>query len=492
MSLSHHDSPPNRFRHRIRAAVEETIVAYDMLQAGDSVLVGVSGGADSVALLHLLVAASRTLPIRLGVVHLDHSLRHAESDRDAEFVACLALELGLPCYISKRDVRMVQKVQKIGLEAAARQVRYALFYSVADTHGYTKIATGHHQNDNAESILMDLFRGCGPRGISGIPPVRDGRIIRPLIGLSRSEIIGFLNEEGLAYRSDASNRDTRFLRNKIRHQLIPSLEATYNPRIVDTLNRLARIVGSEDAWFEDLIRPIFDAAVLPEMPDNLLALSLVAIGRQHIVIQRRMIRKGIFQVKGDLNRITLSHIEAVVHLLAKGRAHSSLDLPDRIRVCLKEDCLVFSKEETPLRSASASHRWHERVAFFHQLSEPGAVSLPEIEGHLVFSVLSSQQVPKPFPAGQGVGFLDMDRVGFPLTVRNVRRGDRFTPLGMSGSQKISTYFINHKIPRVQRATCPVVTDQNGTIIWVVGHRIDDGFRVSSSTRSVLKGELFLA
>ena len=165
MSGSHHDDQGHRFRHRMRTAVEEMIAAHDMIQPGDSVLVGVSGGPDSVALLHLLVAVSRTWSIRIGVVHLDHCLRQAESDRDAEFVASLSLELGLPCYISKRDVRMVQKVQKIGLEAAARDIRYALFYSIADTHGYTKIATAHHQDDNAESILMDLFRGCGPRGL---------------------------------------------------------------------------------------------------------------------------------------------------------------------------------------------------------------------------------------------------------------------------------------------------------------------------------------
>lgn len=482
----------NRIEHRMTAAVEETIAAYDMLQAGDSVLVGVSGGADSVALLYLLSALSSSLSIRLGVAHLNHSLRDADSDRDAEFVDALAGELGLPCYVSKRNVRMVQEADKLGLEAAARRVRYAFFYSTADAHGYTKIATGHHQDDNAELILMDLLRGCGPRGISGIPPVRDGRIIRPLIGLSRSQIIDFLTEKGLAYRSDASNRDTRFLRNRIRHQLIPDLEATYNPRLVDTLNRLARITRSEDAWVEDLIRPVFKMAVLPEEHGNRLALSLPAIGQQHIAVQRRMIRKGIARVKGDLKRITLSHIEAVVHLLAKGIADRCLDLPDRIRVCLREDRLVFSKEETPLRSTIADYRWQEGTAFAYVLSEPGELLLPEIEGHLVFSVLPSQDVPKPFPGGQRVGFLDMDRVDFPLTVRNVRPGDRFTPLGMRGSQKISTYFINHKIPRFQRAICPVVMEPDGTIIWVVGHRIDDGFRISPSTRSVLKGELFLA
>ena len=485
----------SRIEARVLDVVEETIADHRMLQQKDSVLVCVSGGPDSVVLLHVLVALAQKFSLCLGVAHFNHGLRGVDSDRDAEFVGSFSEQLDLPCYMDKMDVLAYQKDKKLSLEAAGRQLRYSFFHRIADENNFSKIATGHHKEDNAELILMDIFRGSGPKGLSGIPPIRDGRIIRPIINLSRSEIDGLLAEKGLPAKSDRTNTDIRHMRNRIRHRLLPELKSSYNPKIIETLNRLARIVRSEEEWIEGIVDPVFNRAVLEKSNDHRIWLSVTILGSQHAAMNRRIIRKAIAGVKGDLKRISLVHIEMVMDLLKAGVAVGSLDLPDRIRVSFKKGRILFSKESAPLRSIKGirqKHRDRKRPAFEHHLHSPGTVSVPEVNGRLSFSAVCPPGIPECFPPGQRTVFFDMDSVNFPLTVRNVRPGDRFVPLGMSGSQKINTYFINRKIPRSEREKYPVVLDRDGRIIWVAGQRIDESFRVLSSTRAVLRGELFLA
>ncbi|MBW2620551.1 MAG: tRNA lysidine(34) synthetase TilS, partial [Deltaproteobacteria bacterium] len=250
------------YKNKLLRTVEQTITTYGMLKPGDSVLIGVSGGPDSVALFHVLLTLASRFSLRIGVAHLDHCLRQNDSDKDAEFVASLAARFDIPCYIHKANVRKYQLENKLSLEEAARRVRHTFLNRVAEKNSFNKIALGHHFDDNAELVLMNLFRGSGPLGISGIPPVRDGKIIRPLIRSNRSEIIAFLDKNGIKYISDSSNRDTRFLRNRIRHDLIPLLKTSYNPKITQNLNRLASIVRSEEEWIEDVIHPLFKKAVI--------------------------------------------------------------------------------------------------------------------------------------------------------------------------------------------------------------------------------------
>lgn len=495
MPVSRKGYTRNGIEDLILDAVEETVMAYQMFQQGDSVLVCVSGGPDSVALLHILVALGKKFSLGLGVAHFNHCLREADSDRDAEFVVSLSKQLGLLCYTDKMDVQAYRKDKKLSLETAARRVRYSFFYRIADENSFSKIATGHHQEDNAELILMDILRGCGPRGLSGIPPIRDGRIIRPLIGLSRSEIDDFLVEKGLSARSDATNTDIRYLRNRIRHRLIPVLKSSYNPRIIETLNRLARIVRSEEEWIEGLVDSVFNQVVVGKGGDHRIALSVPILNEQHVAMKRRIIRKAITGVKGDLKRISLTHVEMVMDLLRTGATVRSLDLPDRIRVSFKQGGIIFSRETAPLRDIKGirrEYRDRKRPAFEYHLPIPGTLFVPELNGYLAFSVLSRLALPDRFPHGQRTVFFDMDNLNFPLKVRDVRSGDRFVPLGMIGYQKVNTFFINHKIPRPDRVKYPVVVDRNGRVIWVVGQRIDESFRVLSATRTVLKGELFLA
>ncbi len=326
--------------------VKQTIRYYGMFQSADSVLVGLSGGPDSVALLHILLEIAPEYSLNIGVAHLNHSLRGESSDRDAEFAGELAKNLNLPYYIGKEDVRNYQIVNKLSLEEAARSVRYAFFKDIAEKNRFSKIALGHHADDNAELTLMYLLRGSGTVGISGIAPVRNFhsiQIVRPLINLTRVQIISFLRKKGLRYVCDESNTETKYLRNRIRHYLLPELKASYNPATVEALNRFSSVIRSEEEWIDrDIIEPLFRDCTVSAEKDKIF-ISYQKIDRLHIAAKRRIIRKAIASVKGNLRRIAYVHTQAVIALLESKRG--MLDLPDGIRVILNNETLTIYREE---------------------------------------------------------------------------------------------------------------------------------------------------
>jgi tRNA(Ile)-lysidine synthase len=478
------------YKNKLLRTVKQTITTYGMLKPRDSVLIGVSGGPDSVALFHLLLTFAPRFPLRLGVAHLNHCLRQNDSDRDAEFVASLAGRFDIPCYIHKTNVRKYQIENKLSLEEAARRVRHSFLNDVAEKNRFNKIALGHHFDDNAELVLMNLFRGSGPLGISGIPPVRDGKIIRPLLQSNRSEIIAFLDQNGLKYISDTSNRDTRFLRNRIRHDLIPLLKTSYNPKISQSLNRLASIIRSEEEWIEGIIHPLFEKAAL-SIQDGQIALSVSILNAIHVAAQRRIFRKTISKIKGDLRRIRLTHIDSVINLLKYGPDYGNIDLPDRIRIQRKGDVILFFREKSTLRNMDVKSDRAEMFSFEYPIAKPESIFIKEISAHIKFTEMGQKDLPDLCRAGQNTGFFDRDALSFPLVLRNFRHGDRFTPLGMTGTQKIKNFFIDKKVPRKERTRCPILLCR-GKIIWVAGYRIDESVKVKSSTKNVLKIELSLA
>ena len=482
----------NQIENKIVPTVEQTIIAYRMFQPGDSVLVGVSGGPDSVALLHVLLIIAPRFSLRLGVAHLNHCLRQEDSDNDAEFVASLAEKLNLPYYIKREDVRKYQLENKLSLEEAARRIRHTFYDQAAEKNRFNKIALGHHSDDNAELVLMYIFRGSGLLGISGIPPVRDTQnrniqIVRPFIKLSKSEIIDFLTTKELNYVSDRTNKETRYLRNRIRHYLIPTLKKSYNPRIIETLGRLAAIVGSEEEWIEDVIHPIYEKAVL-DIQDDKVTLSIESLGGIHVAAKRRVIRKAIAKVKGDLRRVTFSHIDSAISLLDKGPACWSLDLPNRIRIKRNGDVLLFSKEKGALRGIDVNIGNGETVSFEYKIPKPTTLFIKEIGAHLKLSEIGVEKLPDFSNIGHQAAFFDINALSFPLTLRNFRPGDRFKPLGMTGTQKVKKYFINKKVLKTKRERCPILLSRD-KIVWVVGHRIDESVKVIPSTKKALKGEL---
>jgi tRNA(Ile)-lysidine synthase len=336
-------------------SVLKTVKQLNMLSQKDRVLIAVSGGPDSVGLVMAMDFLKSEFGLSPGIAHLNHQLRGEDSQKDEVFVKELAQKFGFDFFSVKKDVKIYAKSCGLSLEEAGRDLRYKFFLELASSHGFQKIATGHNKNDNAELILMNLLRGSGLKGISGIPPVRDRLFIRPLIRISKQEILDFLTCEKQAFRTDASNSDTDFLRNAMRHRLIPLLEREYNPSVMDGLNRLGYVVSQDDDFLENETENYFKVC-LTEMNESFISLSVKAVLELHPAMQYRVMRKAVRKVKGNLRRISLVHMESIFAFCSEKGANGSLDLPDRIRIYKKGDRLVVRKESKPLREMG-KHKW---------------------------------------------------------------------------------------------------------------------------------------
>ncbi|GAB6096481.1 hypothetical protein JCM14469_27340 [Desulfatiferula olefinivorans] len=326
-----------------------TIDGRGLLRPFDTVLLAVSGGADSVVLLDLMLAVRGAFSLTLGVAHLNHALRGPESEADLLFVRELARRHELPFFGEKRDVAAFRQTHKLSLEEAARTVRYEFLFETADRHGYQRIATAHHASDNAELVLMNLMRGSGPSGLSGMAPLSaDGRLIRPLLDLTRSDILTHLDARGLAFREDGSNQDRAFLRNRVRLDLLPEIEARYQKGFSRTLVRTARIIQDDEAWMASLIEPLFQGLVLGRTNDSL-DLDLPGLIRLPPAARRRIVRRAIEAVKGNVNGMGLVHIDAAAGLITPDGERKSLDLPGRVRILRRRGVLTVKQENRSLR-----------------------------------------------------------------------------------------------------------------------------------------------
>jgi tRNA(Ile)-lysidine synthase len=475
-------------------SVEKTLLEFNMLESRDKVLVAVSGGPDSVALVHVLLAIQKKFDIRLGVAHLDHGLRPSAATRDARFVSALCHKLSLPSHVTKTDIQDIHQRQGGSLEALGRKARYDFFSRIAQEFGYNKIALGHHAHDNAELVLMNLFRGSGPLGLSGIPPVRNNQYIRPLIEQTREGIMAFLQENQIAFVLDATNSDLRFLRNRIRHELMPALIHDYNPNLVDTLNRTAAIIRSEEDWLTQYSDQLFNT--LAEKEGTSFRVSISKLLENHAAMQRRVIRTAIEHVKGNLKRITLQHIDAVLCLCLEGSCGQRLHLPDRLTIQREpHNHLLILRQTPPTRSRVNSHSVEAIPLYRLPVPALGAakkrVNFEELETTLLLESMPLESINSLTSAGQHSAFFDMDKLTFPMFLRNTIPGDRFMPLGMQGTQKVKDFFINNKIPREIRRKTPILVSKD-MIVWIVGHRIDERAKITQQTRNVLKIELLLA
>ena len=284
-----------------------------MFPPGGGVLAAVSGGADSAALLQALVLLSERLDTgSIGVVHVHHGLRGPEADRDAAFAERLAQSRGLPFFLSRVDAAALAREGGLCVEEAGRNARYAFFERVRKEEGFARVAVAHTADDNAETVLMFLLRGAGPRGLAGISPL-SGNIARPLLSLSRRHVLDFCAQEGLDFFEDSTNLDLGYLRNRIRRELLPLIARDYNPAALDSLNRLASLMREEEDLLESLVSEALGRA-LAARSERAASLSLQALRREHPALRRRMVRAAVALVKGDLRRLSFSHVAAVLAL----------------------------------------------------------------------------------------------------------------------------------------------------------------------------------
>jgi tRNA(Ile)-lysidine synthase len=473
--------------------VAKFIQSEKLIGPDDSVLAGVSGGPDSIALLYMLLMLQPHMFRTLGAAHLNHGIRSSEANRDAEFVSNLCRTLNIPFHVKKIDVGTYACKKKLNLEEAARICRYDFFRSLIQNEGYTKVALGHQANDNAELVLMHILRGSGTLGISGMSAIRDETFIRPLLKVTQSEIMDFITTNRLNHVFDSTNFNIAFTRNRIRHRLIPTLKREYNPNIITALNTLATVVQDEDEWMSQITKSFFLKILLKRKFQKII-LAANELQKIHRAFARRVLRQALFELKGNLRRINLVHIESILNLLSFPKGYQQLNLPDGILVEHEYNSLRLSIVNSVSKQIRSFHLKDSKNCFRYIVHEPKnnpiIIHITEIDYYIKFSVINQKFDSLLDEAGQNIAFFDMDRLIFPLIIRNPKSGDRYSPLGMNGTQKLKNYFINAKVPRSQRKYIPILVSGDH-IIWIAGHRLSHISRIRSITKRILKAEICL-
>jgi tRNA(Ile)-lysidine synthase len=450
---------------------------HNLVSENELLLVGVSGGPDSVCLIHILAGLKNTLGIELHIAHLNHMLRGAESDADADYVASLARELGIPATIEKREVKTYQKKYRLSLEEAAREVRYTFFAEVARSLGADMVAVGHTADDQIETILMHLVRGTGLAGLRGMQPLSTLRspdaaelkVVRPLLEVKREETVIYCAARGLAPRSDSSNLLPNQLRNKIRSQFIPLLRG-YNPDIDEALLRMASAANSDLAYIDKDVLRVW-RKVAKEQPDGI-AIDRAEFSKLHPALRRHLVRSVLQHLLEDLRDIESVHIESLLEALAKP-AGKKLSLPRGLAFHGDYSYGLLTAQDRPAGSLPA-------LEGEHCLNIPGET---ELCGWRVRSSILSRR-PEKGNEKELKACFDLGVTGKELTVRRRRSGDRFQPLGMESPKKLQDFMVDARIPRAWRDRVPLVCSPQH-IIWVVGCRIDHRARVTPLTKRVL-------
>lgn len=463
-----HDAVPG-FADRVRA----TIARHQLIDPGDHVLVAVSGGPDSVALLLVLSALTGELAIsRLSVAHFNHQLRGQDSEKDAAFVRSLAAHLHLDCRLGQEDVAAHRRRFGLSLEMAARECRRRFLLNSARQIRADKVALGHNANDQAEELLLRLIRGTSPGGLSGMAPKTGQGLIRPLLELERSQILAYLQERGVDYRTDTSNLEPFCDRNRLRLQVLPMIERHINPKVTSSLCRHAQLAREEETWWAGFLEDRWQRALATRGP-NRVTLRRPALQAEPVVVRRRLLKQALILLCGSFYGFAQVHLDRLADLAASPRSTGEIHLPRGVRACNEYDALVLSlaaEQYEPERKQPLS----EGTTVFG----PYTVTVCRVEG-------DGPPDRKTLSAERFTAWMDEDRLRKPLRIRTWQPGDRFRPLGMSGSKKLQDLFSDLKVPRRHRKCVPILCDAE-KICWVAGYRLDERVKVRSTTKRILK------
>ena len=447
------------------ARIAGTISRHRLVKRGDRVLVGLSGGPDSVALLTVLLELSKVLRISLSAVYVNHQIRPKAALAEEKFCQKLCEWLDVPFFIERQNVPLLAVKKKIGLEEAGREVRYAVFDRLCRAHGFTKVALAHHRDDNVETVLFRILRGTGLSGLRGIPVSR-GKIIRPLLETPKTEILAWLKGNRLSFCIDKSNLKSSFSRNSIRNFVLPLLRSKMNPSVDDAILRLAASADETEAF---CAKSVLAAAkrVVKISPGGKFILDLKKWERYDSFIRRRVLRHCLTELSPHRHPPDRKVVDRL-HLFVTGLT-IRCSLPERVS-CEKVGYCVY---------------------IFRRLGVAKEIVLPvpsstRIEDFSLVATVRVKKAAKAKHARRSLSVtLDADKIEGALTMRAVRDGDRFAPLGMTGTKKIGDYFTDRKVDRPLRDETPVVTDSRG-IVWLVGFEIADRVKCDAATRKVVE------
>ncbi len=480
--------------------VRSTIERYHLLSSGDAIVVGVSGGPDSLCLLHLLLRLRDEYTLRLHVAHLNHCLRGAEADADAAFVAHLAEEWRLPASIESQDVGALARDRKLAIEEAARQARYGFLAQVAQQVGASKIAVGHNADDQVETIVMHWLRGSGLAGLRGMQPIsklgelrlkgqemepgsqdKELLLIRPLLEVPRSAIEAYCAAHGLQPCFDRSNLDTTYYRNRLRHELLPFLE-TFNPRIREVILRSATIIAADYTCLRQQAAEAWAEVALAE-GEQAMAFDLERWRMLPLSLQRSTIREAIHRLRHSLRNINWVHIDNAIQVLQEGSTGMAVTLPCGLEARLGYDKFIVADEAYAEPLPDLPLLCEGEV----QLHIPGQTPLPDSDWRITAQVadrcaLNAETLQQAHP---WQAYLDYDVTGSELRLRLRHPGDRFCPQGLGEKPTgVNSFMINAKIPRAWRDRIPLLVSPT-QVLWVAGWRIDERAKVTEATKRVL-------
>ncbi|MFC2160364.1 tRNA lysidine(34) synthetase TilS [Acidobacteriota bacterium] len=443
--------------------IKETIHRHNLFSREEKILIAYSGGIDSTALLYLLRELQEDWPIKLALGHLNHNLRQ-NAENEELFVRNVAKKLGLPLYVSSKDVSSHAGEHKLNIEEAGRNLRYDFLKVTAQNFGFSKIATGHNMNDQAETFFMRLFRGSGLSGLSGIYPIVDDLVIRPLLYITREEIEAYLSLIKADFQIDESNLDNRFLRNRIRSELLPYIQEEFDPHLISRIGKVSALFQEEEFVLNGLIKTEIKKAI--QKKEDSVFLDLNILSSMPVGLARRTVREFIAEIKGDLRKISFEDIESVLEI-KEGKEYP-----------LAKDCLL-RREQNRIFC-----RQGDRITLSYELLWTGKNSLVIKDLDLSFSGMELPGIPEDWAFDNCYGAcLDLRKLRFPLVVRSRRDGDRYQPYGTSGRKKLKEIMRAKRIPLQERNTRPVFLSA-GEIVWIYGLPVAEKFKIVPETKDI--------
>ena len=458
----------------IRKQLLKTLGEHQLIQSGDKIVVAVSGGPDSVSLLHLLHSLKSQLGIELYGAHLNHKIRGIEAQMDAQYVLNICEDLNIICFVKSIDVEAYGKENQLSSEEAGRRLRYEFFDEVLNKVEADKIAVAHNKNDQGETVLMRILRGTGMQGLTAMQYQR-GKVIRPLLDVERGEIEKYCNLHNLMPRTDQTNLTSIYHRNKIRRELIPYLEANYNPSILESLVKTANILKEDYDYMEKQAENLYKDLVHFEKKDQI-SFSITALEKQHPAMKARMLRRAGEELMGKGELLSYQQVQNLLEFLDKKQTGKILHLPMNLEAEISYDKLIFFKE-----------RQGETPPFKEKLTVGDKNYVHPLRASFELQVFSAEEVSK-VSKDKFEKHFDFDAFHQDIYVRNRRDGDRFWPLGLSGKKKLKDFFIDCKVERQERDLVPLIC-HGKDIVWVVGYRISDKYKVTDRTQQILSIKL---
>jgi tRNA(Ile)-lysidine synthase len=454
-----------------------TIKKNNMLIKGDSVLIALSGGVDSTVMTCLLNEIREQYDLKLYAFHLNHMIRKREAKREAEFVKGLCDDLLIRAFLNEYDVKGHAKKHGLSVQAAAREVRYRMLEEIKTKYKINKIATAHNADDRVETVLIRMLRGTAGANISGIAPVRDGYIIRPLIDAFKDDIRDYAKKNKIVYMEDLSNRDTKYLRNRVRLLLIPYLKKNYNDNIRESILSLSKVSAFENDFINKKVNVKYEGCLLKKTGKEL-TFSIKKLLNVEKAVLNRILTRAYYSIAPVGHTITFKHIEKISYILGANKPNLSYRLPGGVTVTRAYDELKFTSSDT---LTSPYYEYEHSLNDTTGIKEAGL----KVKSELVTGAGILDRINKKKDNEE---YLDAGKLTYPLTVRNFKAGDTIRPLNMKGHKKLKDIYIDKKVPVKDRRTLPVLVS-GGELVLVFGVVFSDRFKVTKATKSAVRFSL---